>query len=373
MNKKAKVAVKVSVLNKYLIIGLVLILILLAYKMYSQKPAETPTPEPVKLAQLTVTVIMPPKCDDCFDSTVFGAAIKQLPKVNVSEQYVEYNSTEGKKLIADYNLTRLPAAIITGETQNISLPNFLKKDDTYYFTDTPQPYYDVAQKKVVGRISVIYIKNSACPLCFDITEFGEQLGQAGVVVASEKTVDATSAEGMAIINKYNISLLPSMIMSPEAIHYAVIAQVWPMVGSIEPDNMLVLRSANPPYYSFDDKKVHGMVLATLVSDESCDECYDAKMHKDMLEQSFGVSFRDAKTVDVSSYAGKELVKKYNITLVPTILLDKEAGAYQSLVEAWEQVGSVESDGTYVFRKVDLLIGVTYKDLETNTTSISQAE
>jgi hypothetical protein len=358
--------------NKYLIVGLIILVLLLAYKSCSNRP-EAPKPsEPVKLTLLTVSVITPPKCDDCFDSTVFAAAIRQLPNVNVSEQYFEYNSTEGKKLIADFNLTKLPAAVITGETKNLSLPNFGKVGDTYVFSDTPQPFYDLKTKTVVGRISIIYIRHSACPNCFDILQFSDQLKQAGVAVGSQKAVDAATAEGMAIINRYNISTLPTMIMSPEAINYAVIAQVWPMVGSIENDNMLVLRASNPPYYSFTDKKVHGIVSATLLSDKSCTDCYNATLHKDLLEQSFGVVFGTVKALDVSTNAGKELVKKYNITLVPTMVLDKEAGEYKSLGEAWSQVGSIESDGAYIFRKVDLLTGVTYKNLETGEALQSQS-
>ncbi|MEM4246712.1 MAG: hypothetical protein QXR48_04790 [Candidatus Woesearchaeota archaeon] len=373
MDKKGKIAVKVRDLNTFLIIGLVILLLLLAYKSCTTK-TETPKPaEPAKLAQLTVTVILPPKCDDCFDKTIFAAAIRQLPKVNVTEQYFEYNSTEGKKLIADYNLTRLPAAIITGDTQNISLPNFKTKDDTYYFTDTPQPYYDLKTKTVIGRISIIYITHPACPNCFNILQFGDQLKEAGIAISSQKTISATSAEGMAIINNYNITTLPTMILSPEAINYTVIAQVWPLVGSIEPDGMLVLRTANPPYYSFEDKKVHGLVSVTLLTDKSCDECYNALLHKELLEQSFGVVFGTVKEIDTATNAGKEQLRKYNITLVPTIIMDKEAAEYKSLGEAWAQVGSIEPDGAYVFRRVDLLTGVKYKDLTTgNITQSAQA-
>ena len=61
---------------------------------------------------------------------------------------------------------------------------------------------------------------------------------------------------------------------------------------------------------------------------------------------------------------KEPEKKYNITLVPTIILSSNAKDYSSLNQAWSQVGSIETDGTFVFRDLSLL-NIPYKDLYSN--------
>ena len=47
--------------------------------------------------------------------------------------------------------------------------------------------------------------------------------------------------------------------------------------------------------------------------------------------------------DISSETGKELVRKYNITFAPTVILSKDAALYPSLAVVWPQVGSVEAD------------------------------
>jgi hypothetical protein len=371
MTQDKGIKINVKVLNTYLIIGLIAVLVIAMVAIQLNKPKAV-EPVVVKKANLLVTVITPP-CTDCFDNTAFAAAVKQLPNVNVSEAYFEYNTTEGKALIEEYSLARLPAAVITGETKNLSLPNFKQKGEAYYFDETPAPYYNVSTKRVAGRISITYITAAACPNCYDVAEFGSQLKETGASISSQRIVEAASPDGQAMIKKYSITQIPTMIMSADALAYPVVAQVWPMVGSVEADGMLVLRNVSVPYYDFTDNKVHGLVTAVYITDKSCTECYDVKMHKEVLEQSFGMKFKEEKSADVSEKAGKDLVKKYSIKYVPAILLDKEASEYKSLVDAWTQVGTVEPDGVFVFRNINLMQGVTYKDFESNTTTSTPAQ
>lgn len=361
------IKISVHTLNTYLIIGLVLVLLLGLYSVQINKAR----PEPQKVVQkynLLVTVITPPKCDDCFEKESFAAAVKQMPNVNVTEAYLEYNSTEGKELIAKYGLTRLPSAVITGETANITIPSFQKKDDAYYFTETPPPYYNISSKRVVGRLAVIYITDKTCTQCFDITQFSEQLTGAGVSISSEKVLDASEADAKAMIAKYSITKIPTMLINSEALQYPVLAQVWPNVGTQESDGMLVMRTVTPPYNDLSDKKVHGHVTITHIVDKACTTCYNTSSFSGDLAQSFGMQFKEEKFVDISTKAGQDIVKKYDLKYVPTLLLDKEAEAYTPLIEAWTTVGDQASDGTFVFKNVNLLPGITYKDLASNTTN-----
>jgi len=57
------------------------------------------------------------------------------------------------------------------------------------------------------------------------------------------------------------------------------------------------------------------------------------------------------------------VSKYNIQKVPVILLSPEAKEYDSFINAWKPVGSVESDGWFVMRKPEAL--GTVKDIVNN--------
>ena len=63
----------------------------------------------------------------------------------------------------------------------------------------------------------------------------------GVKLVSEKTVDASSSEGRAMIRQYSIAALPTVIISPEAEAYADLITAWKGVGSVEKDGWLVFR------------------------------------------------------------------------------------------------------------------------------------
>jgi hypothetical protein len=102
-----------------------------------------------------------------------------------------------------------------------------------------------------------------------------------------------------------------------------------------------------------------------LTDDSCEECYDVEQHRDIMMMAFGVYINEEEMIDISSAEGKELLEKYDITKVPTILMSEEAGKYQTIQLVWDQLGTIEEDGTYVFRGFEMTQDLMYKDLETN--------
>jgi protein-disulfide isomerase-like protein with CxxC motif len=362
-----QVKVNINSINVFLLVLLLVIALFSLYALFGvqKQIGEIKAPEPPKLAALTVTVVTPPNCDDCFDSTVFAAAIKQLPLVNVTEEFAAFDSIEGQKLIKEHGLARLPAAVVTGETENLTIPSFTQSGDAFIFTETPPPYYDLSTGGVVGRVTITYLTDAACPKCFEIEQFGGQLEQVGVTVSSTKEVDINDKEGRELIERYSITRVPTMLLNDDALAYDLITQAWSQVGSEEADGMLVLRNVTPPYRDMATRQVRGLVTITYLSDNTCAECYNASLHKLVLQQSFAMQFKDEKSYDVNGGQGKTLASKYNIKKVPTVLLDREAEAYAALDQAWSQIGTQETDGTFVFRSVELLEGVTYKDLGEN--------
>ena len=70
-------------------------------------------------------------------------------------------------------------------------------------------------------------------------------------------------------------------------------------------------------------------------------------------------------VDISSAEGKALVEKYAIKKVPTVVISGDLREYEGFDTVWGQVGSIEEDGTYVFRQLEVLSqNIVYKDLTT---------
>lgn len=363
MAKVTSVKFNIRALNIYL---LVILLIILFFGLYSlvQVQQALKAPEPPESAKITVTVIPAPDCEDCIQPESFIAAIKQLPLVDVTENILDHDSKKAQELIGKYNIEKLPAAIVTGEIEELEIPSFTKADDAHVFAESPPPYYDISSGSIEGLVSITYLTDAGCPLCFDVTQFGAQLKQLGVAIGSEEELEYSGGKAKSLIVKYDIRKIPTVILSAGALEYPIIAQVWEQVGSQEEDGTLVLRNATPPYKNIETGLVQGLVTLTLLYDESCTECYNVSMHEVVLQQSFGMKFKKINVYDISSGSGKSLKEKYDVTLVPTMLLDKEAEAYPGFEQAWSSVGTKEEDGAYIFRQVDLLEGVQYKDLST---------
>jgi len=361
-----KVHFNASALNTYLLVILLVVLAFSMYALFGLKAGlkDAPVPVPPHVSQLTLTYIPAPNCDTCVKADDFAQALTQLPLVNVTTITLAHDSIDGQKLIKDYKATRLPAAVVTGETENVTVPGFEKIGEAYVFATVPPPYYDIAKAGIVGLVEATYITDKACKECFDITRFGSQMKQAGITVSSERTLDFADKEAQELIKKYAITSIPSMTLSRDALAYSLVEDAWPQVGTVESDGTLVLRNATPPYRDVGSRKIRGLATITYLVDPDCTECYNVSMHKLILESSFSIAFKAEKIIDVRTDAGKRTLATYGVTKVPAYLLDEDAAAYPALAAAWDQVGTRHKDGTFVFSKVDMLSGITYKDLST---------
>ncbi len=357
-------------LNTYLIVALVIVVAIGLYFTLSVPVTkkEVATPIPPREVQLT---ILGKDCEDCFDIKSAVDFLKQQPNINVTGM-TEKTIEESQDLTGKYGVSRLPALLVSGNITNLTIPNFNLTEDALVFDQAPAPYYDVAEKRIKGKVTALTIQDASCTKCFNISQIVDQIKSAGIKVVSEQTIDATSAEGKELIGKYKIEKIPTIIFNKEALEYDVVSQVWSQVGTEESDGKLVLRFVNPPYVNISTGKTEGLVTMTMLYDQSCAECFNASVYEELLTQSFSMHVEKEEMLDVASNKGKYLVNKYNITSVPAVVLSKDAGMYPNLAQAWESVGTAEKDGSFTFRKVELLKSYfeqkgqsfAYKDLST---------
>ncbi len=340
---------KFTNINTYLIIALVIVVGMGLYFTLSVPVKEAPKVIPPK--QITVTVFN--GCEDCFNISAAVDFIKQQKNLNIT-LVKELNFEEAKAGAGTYNVSKLPAVVITGETANVTIQNFEVRGDALVFSQALPPYYDVASNSVKGKVTVILLEEKSCTNCFNLSQVIDQLKQAGIKMSSETRVDSKSDEGKQLIAQYKIEKLPTIIFNKDALEYDVVKQVWSQVGSEESDGKLVLRFVSPPYVNVSTGKTDGLVDLTILSDSTCKECFNASVLKDLFAQSFSMVFKTTETVDISSTKGKTLVSKYKIELLPTVILSKDAMAYPNIGQAWGQVGTVEQDSSFVFRNVPLL-------------------
>lgn len=318
--------------------------------------------------EVDLFVIENPDCQECINVSKVIGIIKGAPTLDVvSDKTVAYDSEEGKELIAEYDLKRLPAFVmkIASDTNfEGDLPPFEKRNGDLVFDETPPPYYAVKDGQVKGIVKVTKIVNPDCEECFDLDLLMNNLRTFGVYIDEEETIAYDTADGQELVEKYGIDKVPTLLFSGDAAEYEQIAQVWKTIGTVEDDGTMVLRQVNPPYYSIEDSAVKGIVDITFVVDDSCEECYDLTQLQDMFTKQLAMQFNIEKTVDVSTAEGMDLVDEYNITKVPTLILSEGASEYPGLVTAWSQIGDVV-DGRYVLTKIDAVPNAVYKNLETD--------
>jgi len=245
-------------------------------------------------------------------------------------------------------------------------------------------YYSTLNKKTTGlegtqeidsiepvELEITAITVPECKICMNMSQAVEELKQAPFIIPKQTNIIyATSDEAKLLIKEYDITKLPALILIGDT-------DTLPLNGFRNVKGGAVLDEVPPPYVDLTEKKIMGIVNLTYLTDNSCTECYDVEQHKDVMAYAFGMYVGNEEYIDISTPQGKTILEKYKITQVPTILLSQEADAYQMVQMLWDKIGTVEKDGTRVFRGFDMTNDVVYKDLETgqlvNTSQIQNQE
>ncbi len=347
-------------------------------KLFSN-PSPSPTMQPTN--QPTATVQVRPKLKvfsvlslNCTECSGTAGVIAQLESAgsDFNNTNIEYTSLLGKELVQNYNLTKIPSVVISGE---INLPSInytlstignVTKDAVIF--DSPEPVYlDLKTGKKVGIVQVTYLSTKYCKECSDFSNLLDLLRQSGIYIDTNENsvVPSETAAGKALVKQYNLTRLPGLILSNDAGAYREFEKAWAEIGNVEYDGSFVLKDNLPPYFDIVKNKTIGLVNVTFLLDQSCPQCYNVSVHDDVLTR-YQISVKNRTGIDVSTKAGLALVKLYNVTAVPTVILSSDASAYENFAtKIWPQVGSFEKDGSLVFRNMDALDKPVYRNLNTS--------
>ncbi|MBW3019216.1 hypothetical protein KY329_03465 [Candidatus Woesearchaeota archaeon] len=351
---------KKSIRNNLIAVAALVIIVVAAYFYMTYTPEkpkldvvmlDNETPE-INISYFTVDA----DCEECFDINEAVDFIKALPGVDMTE------ITADADPVAKYSIKKLPTIVLKGDVDKLQIPGFRRSGDALVLEDVPAPFFDVESKEIAGRVGMIIIENPECTECFDPSIVINNLNMVGVDLTDVEMLNYTSEKAQELIAKYNIAKLPAMIFTNDLLAYAPVRDVWNASGTIEEDGMLVTRDVSPPFYSIATGEVRGIVDLTVLTDDSCTECYDPSVHRAMLENQFMVRFGDETKVDVSSEEGKALIEKYNITYAPTVILSDEAALYPLLPSVWSNAGTIEEDGSFIIRKINTVPGIKFKNL-----------
>lgn len=361
-------------INKVLVVLLIIISIInvgvilginSASEQQKKIAAEVARPANIEIIKISSS------CTDCFN---IDAVIEQIKAMNVkvtTEKTVDYTAPEGYSIVNRYGIVKLPSLIITGEiNKSSSLTSFWNsngkiENNTFIFTAVKPPYTDATTNKIAGRVAVTKIYDSSCGNCTDMNRLIADLERLSVKITDKKELDYNSNESKELISKYSIKIIPTIVLSSEIAAYEDILPVILQSSTKETDSSYVMRAIMPPFRNLTSNKLEGFASLIELNDSSCSECYNVKTHES-IARGFGVVLANITMYDINSSEGIVLLKKYNITKVPTILISPDADVYATFKLVWKDVGTVEKDGWFVFTHPEVFQGQKYKDLANNT-------
>ncbi len=193
--------------------------------------------------RVSMTLIKAP-CKECINLTAAAVQMREMASI-VSDVALESSSDEARSLISKYSIKKLPALVMSRDVQAYSFAELLENvgtyetDGAYVLRNVSPPYYDLAQSKIIGLVKVTYISDKTCADCYNVSEHQLILESLGMKFSEEKYVDVSDDSFIALKNKYNITKVPTIVLSGEAMEYATLKEVWGAVGTEESDGTLI--------------------------------------------------------------------------------------------------------------------------------------
>ena len=341
-------------------------------------PPDDAMPPVLETGTVNLTMIEAPDCDEC---NADGLLLEQTKTVLLNSGFLRAgvsktigpDTPEAKALMAKYSIVELPAVIVEGDVGRD--PEFVTSWKENVGTQEGAnalvtrlgypPYYNVTTAKVTGLVKAIGIRASGCTECGDPDMFISSLEgpTVGMVFTEKNVYDDNSSEGKALIARYNITKIPSLLLSEDgASAYPIFSQI-KMLGTVE-DGWYILRDVVPPYLDLaDNRTLRGLVSAKYIVNSSCADCFDINLLSDYISQSTGLVVAESQTYEADSTDGRALIAEYNITRIPTLIYSPDARYYPYFSEVWlNQTSTIEPDGWFVFRAHELLTGMAYQNI-----------
>lgn len=246
--KKNEETIKIK--KTTLIISIVVIIAIiaaLATVYYLKMPKQKVTTKEVldmEPIELIATAITAKECKICMDMESVMQELKQTPFVKLRQSNILFaSSDEAKSLITKYNIKKLPTIILKGERiDELPLRGFNIIDDVAVLEDVPPPYVDLDKKEISGLVDITYITDKTCTECYNVTQHRAVMELAfGLYINNEQSIDINTEKGRETVQKYKITKVPTIILSPGAGEYPTIQEVWDQLGTVEKDGNHVFR------------------------------------------------------------------------------------------------------------------------------------
>lgn len=200
--------------------------------------------------KVSLTLLKDASCEKCNDLKLLISQMKLSGIVVSEEKNATLGSAEGQQLASKYKINFVPTLLLSEDAADYPIiqqawPQIGTKesDGNYVLRLVYPPYINLTTNELNGLIDVVYLNDSGCTECYDVSIHRQILTSPqsfAMTFNSEKTVDISSAEGKGLIAKYNITKVPTVVLSDDANVYPAIQAV-KQFYSKEKDNFYVFR------------------------------------------------------------------------------------------------------------------------------------
>jgi hypothetical protein len=192
-------------------------------------------------------------CSQCHDSSMLVdfLASQNVAMVFSKRTKLPQNSSEAQALISKYNITKLPAFVLSSEASVYPFTEQVwdvygseESDGSLVYRGVFPPYVDLTKNEsVVGLVTLIELVPPNCTDCYNVSIHEDGLNQSfGLVFGNKTRILTNSTLGENLTSKYNISKVPTVILSNDATLYPDFNVSWAQMGSVESDGWLVFRA-----------------------------------------------------------------------------------------------------------------------------------
>lgn len=205
---------------------------------------------------VTITLLTTPDCEDCREIQSMVTALEKVLTIQEFNE-VAYDSEEATELIEQYNLLFVPTLLLSNDASAYEgfadlWLNYgtVEEDGTFVLRGSIPPYLNTTTEDVEGIVDITFLTDESCLMCYNVSLHKTILEGFGVVFGEEETVDISTEKGKALLHQYDITKVPTIILSPTVASYATVIQIWKAVGIIAEDgsyiftNMEQLQGAN---------------------------------------------------------------------------------------------------------------------------------
>ncbi|MFH0713823.1 MAG: hypothetical protein V1722_04275 [Candidatus Micrarchaeota archaeon] len=204
-------------------------------------------------------VVLPANCPSCMNAS---ALIREINATGflLTTKFITQGSPEAGALIAKHNLNFLPAFIFSKDvldyksssmlatltpsaTYADTLESISRTSENYLVVKQPfPPFVNLTTSAIEGIVEAIYLTNNNCTSCYNASIHKNAIRTFNIYLANETFVDISTAAGQALVSNYNITAVPTLLMSKGANAYSALIKSWKTIGSIEKDGWLVFRN-----------------------------------------------------------------------------------------------------------------------------------